>query len=226
MKIVKHSKQHSYKRQECVGSVKGRSLAKWNYLTNSPIFSENGEVEMTKIKASDVIVPKYKQKSKRVTSGKRFIKTQQEIENMVRKKNEDNFYTDDFGVKGRGVRAKCPFAKNQYVIEYAGELISGQEGKIREKDFGDNEDIGSYLYFFEHETKLLCIDATVETEFKGRLINHSKDNANLKTKVLVVDGKPHLVFFAKRNIKEDEELLFAYGENRGKVVEINKWLAI
>ena len=32
-------------------------------------YRTHGEVEKTKIKASDVIVPKYKPKSKRVTSG-------------------------------------------------------------------------------------------------------------------------------------------------------------
>ena len=88
---VKHSKQHSYKRQEYVGTHKGRSLAKWDNQTNSPIFSENGEVEKTKIKACDVIVTKYKPKSKRVTRGKLVIMTQQEMENMVRRQMKKTF---------------------------------------------------------------------------------------------------------------------------------------
>ena len=31
-----------------------------------------------------------------------------------------------------------------------------------------NANIGSYMYFFEHKGKRWCVDATNETEFKGR----------------------------------------------------------
>lgn len=40
-------------------------------------------------------------------------------------------------------------------------------------EYAKDSDIGSYMYFFEHRNKRYCVDATAETKFKGRLINHS-----------------------------------------------------
>lgn len=39
------------------------------------------------------------------------------------------------------------------------------------------------MYFFKHREQTVCIDATAESAFKGRLINHSALRPNLRTKV-------------------------------------------
>lgn len=65
----------------------------------------------------------------------------------------------------------------------SGEIISLSVAKIREKEYELDENIGSFMYFFAHKNKQYCVDATDETPFKGRLINHSILRPNLKTKV-------------------------------------------
>ena len=39
------------------------------------------------------------------------------------------------------------------------------------------------MYYFEHASRYFCVDATPETRFKGRLVNHSRINPNMQAKV-------------------------------------------
>jgi len=48
---------------------------------------------------------------------------------------------------GCGVFATCEFAKTEFLLEYRGELIDGDEGEKRYKS-GES---GTFLYFFEVE---------------------------------------------------------------------------
>ena len=63
---------------------------------------------------------------------------------------------------------------------------------------------GCYLLFFKFDGKRLCIDATEEDNTYGRLINHSKNSANLKMRVHPLEPRePRIrvaVDTAKRNI--------------------------
>jgi histone-lysine N-methyltransferase SETD8 len=59
----------------------------------------------------------------------------------------------------------------------------------------------------------------------GRLINHSKSQANLSTKTIIVDGAPRLVLFAARDIEANEELLYDYGDRRKESLANHPWLA-
>jgi len=54
------------------------------------------------------------------------------------------------------------------------------------------------------------IDATMQSSRLGRLVNHCKRGAAV-TKVLSVDGKPHLCIFAIRDMKSGEQVLYDYG---------------
>jgi histone-lysine N-methyltransferase SETD8 len=71
------------------------------------------------------------------------------------------------------------------------------------------------------------IDATVADECcgSGRYINHSKNNCNLKGKLIKdFNNKYHLCFISKHNIKKGEELLIDYGDRRRDVVKHFNWL--
>lgn len=52
----------------------------------------------------------------------------------------------------------------------------------------------------------------------ARFINHSCDGGNLSTVLMRSSGAllPRLCFFASRDIQEDEEITFSYGEIRLK----------
>ena len=68
----------------------------------------------------------------------------------------------------------------------------------------------------------MCIDAHRDTcechmgiQTFGRLINHSKKNANIKPKQIIVeiDGRERdvILFLATRTLSVNEEVLFDYG---------------
>lgn len=78
------------------------------------------------------------------------------------------------------------------------------------------------LLFFFH---FYSIDATAETGFLGRLVNHSR-NGNLTTKIVMYKGRPHLVLLAKENIKEGEELTYDYGDRTRESLVNHPWLAL
>ena len=130
--------------------------------------------------------------------------------------------------KGRGIFALDTFKKGDIILEYCGELISEKEGLSREQTALNNPYTSphtvSYLYFFKAQDKSWCLDATEETNRKGRLINHSKLHPNVKPKVVIYNGRPRIVFIATCDITKGQELLFDYGERRREVIERNPWL--
>ncbi|CAJ0941525.1 unnamed protein product, partial [Mesorhabditis belari] len=127
-------------------------------------------------------------------------------------------------IKGRGIKAGSSFKKNEFVVEYKGDMIDYTEAKEREMEYAKNPNLGSYMYFFEYKNKKWCVDATVETKYKGRLINHSALRPNLKTKVVEVDSSHHLILIAKRDIEEGEELLYDYGDRDPLNIAHSPWL--
>ncbi len=81
-----------------------------------------------------------------------------------------------------------------------------------------SQNIKNYILFLFYS-----IDATEETPYLGRLINHSS-NGNLKPKCYNVDGNPRLGFIALKKISIGEELSYDYGERRKEYLDANPWL--
>ncbi|KAK3549618.1 hypothetical protein QTP86_005364 [Hemibagrus guttatus] len=124
---------------------------------------------------------------------------------------EDGMMVKNIEGKGRGVFATQRFQKGQYVVEYHGDLLLKTDAKKREAVYSQEPDTGCYMYYFQYLTKTYCVDATKETDRLGRLINHSK-NGNCQTKLHDINGIPHLILVASRDIEEGEELLYDYGD--------------
>ncbi len=59
----------------------------------------------------------------------------------------------DFGRKGRGVVARRAFARGEFVVEYAGDLIDVSEAKQRESDYSMDVSTGCYMYYFKYKGK-------------------------------------------------------------------------
>ena len=70
---------------------------------------------------------------------------------------------------------------------------------------------------------LTSVDATQETNRLGRLINHSKCG-NCQTKLHDIDGVPHLILIATRDIAAGEELLYDYGDRSKASIEAYPWM--
>ena len=55
--------------------------------------------------------------------------------------------------RGRGVFTTTDFDNGQFVCEYAGELISSKEAKVREESYCRNPAVGCYMYYFQFKEK-------------------------------------------------------------------------
>ena len=80
-----------------------------------------------------------------------------------------------------------------------------------------------YMYFLDYKGKKYCIDAT-KTGRIGRLINHSRLNPNMRTKLFIVDGVPRLVLVAIGDIDVGTELKYDYGERDPVALKAHPWL--
>ena len=99
--------------------------------------------------------------------------------------------------------------ENEYVMEYVGEIISDKEAERRGNFYEANN--CSYLFNQVNEGGecLYSLDAYTLGN-KSRYINHGKEDANLKTAVMVDKGITKIIFKAKRDIYKGEEFLFDY----------------
>ncbi|KAJ1518848.1 hypothetical protein ONE63_011551 [Megalurothrips usitatus] len=137
--------------------------------------------------------------------------------------DESGLEVREYGAKGRGVAATRAFPRGIPLLEYAGELVSHEEGLRRELAMGPED--GCFLFFFRHGGRQYCIDATPESGRLGRLVNHSRWRANARPlAVVLADGVPRIFLLADRDIARGEEIVFDYGDARPAAVEDNPWL--
>lgn len=125
--------------------------------------------------------------------------------------------------KGQGVFTTRRFMKNEIVCDYHGKVISKDEGESIQRNSSSGE--MGYLFFFRDKDVAKCIDARAsncqchpDMTILGRLINHSAKKANLKPRHFKVESggtsTNTILFFAARDIKVNEELMYDYGINK------------
>uniref|UniRef100_A0A8C4UN59 [histone H4]-lysine(20) N-methyltransferase n=1 Tax=Falco tinnunculus TaxID=100819 RepID=A0A8C4UN59_FALTI len=122
------------------------------------------------------------------------------IDELITSGKEEGMKIDYIDGKGRGVIATKHFSRGEFVVEYHGDLIEITDAKKREAVYAQDPSTGCYMYYFQYLSKTYCVDATKETNRLGRLINHSKCG-NCQTKLHDIDGVPHLILIASRDIK-------------------------
>jgi len=128
--------------------------------------------------------------------------------------------------KNRGVVPTKKLSKGDFVVEYAGELIEHSTAEERENRYAMDISKGCYMYYFKTNGKHYCIDATAETGRLGRLVNHSRLQPNLMTKVIQIDKQPpRLVLIAKYDVEAGTELLYDYGDRSKESLAAHPWLA-
>lgn len=113
------------------------------------------------------------------------------------------FAISDVENAGWGVFAKNNIKKNDFIIEYAGELISQDESDRRGIIY---ENIRC-SYLFEVNKKYV-LDATLKGN-KSRFVNHSH-RPNCHPRFKLVNGDYRIGIYAKYDIQAGEELLFNY----------------
>ncbi|KAL6526707.1 hypothetical protein OROGR_015797 [Orobanche gracilis] len=110
------------------------------------------------------------------------------------------------GIHGFGVFTKLPHRAGDMVIEYIGELIRPPVADRREHLIY-NSLVGAGTYMFRIDDERV-IDATRAGSI-AHLINHSCE-PNCYSRVIGADGVDHIIIFAKRDIKQWEELTYDY----------------
>ncbi|KAM4634543.1 N-lysine methyltransferase KMT5A-A isoform 2-T2 [Polymixia lowei] len=145
------------------------------------------------------------------------------IDDLITNGIEEGMEVQHIEGKGRGVFATRRFQKGEYVVEYHGDLLEITDAKKKEAEYAQNPATGCYMYYFQYLCKTYCVDATKETGRMGRLLNHSK-NGNCQTKLHDINGIPHLILVASRDIDEGEELLYDYGDRSKASIAAHPWL--
>ncbi|XP_071796312.1 uncharacterized protein [Asterias amurensis] len=113
---------------------------------------------------------------------------------------------------GRGVFTLKKWEKNDFLLEYAGEKIEAEEAERKEKLY-ERKHYGSFMFYFKHAAKTLCIDATMDKQM-GRFVNDAKAPfANCKAlKFDKFPGGVRICLFATKDISPGTELRYDYGE--------------
>ena len=128
--------------------------------------------------------------------------------------------------KGRGVFAVKPFEPGDFIVEYAGELLSSQEAEAREVAYANDPSKGCYSFFFQAGGQKWCVDATAESGRIGRLVNHSRKRPNARPEVFYLDDQPRLILVACRLIKPNDEINYDYGDSSFESRQAYPWLLL
>lgn len=164
-------------------------------------------------------------RSVRKTSKSVLAEKMRDLEKAIREEREEGLEEVKFEGKGRGVVTTRVFRRGEFVVEYAGELVSLAEARLREDCYASDQSTGCYMYYFRQGQHQYCIDATPESGKLGRLVNHSR-NGNLVTKVVYIGSRPHLVLLANQDIGVGEEVTYDYGDRSRDSLRHHPWLAL
>uniref|UniRef100_A0A8C6UUQ8 [histone H4]-lysine(20) N-methyltransferase n=1 Tax=Neogobius melanostomus TaxID=47308 RepID=A0A8C6UUQ8_9GOBI len=162
-------------------------------------------------------------RSNRKTKAELKSEEHRHLDDLIKNGIEEGMQVKHIEGKGRGVFAANAFKKGDFVVEYHGDLLELSEAKVREAQYAQDPSTGCYMYYFQYQTKTYCVDATRESTRLGRLINHSKAG-NCQTRLHPIDGTPHLILVASRDITADEELLYDYGDRSKASISAHPWL--
>jgi histone-lysine N-methyltransferase SETD8 len=126
---------------------------------------------------------------------------------------------------GLGVFTKIDLKKGDIVCEYKGDLITAKELKKRQSLYDTNpQKYGSFVFELMIGGKQMAIDATKAFGTVGRMINHSRRNANIYPMKYKASNLCGIRFKAKRQIRKGEQLLYDYGDRTKEHLDLFPWL--
>lgn len=152
-------------------------------------------------------------------------KTKQAAANMERleSRSQEGLSMDYSKSKGWAIRATRKFLKDDVVLRYCGNLVTAAKGYEIEEKLRQAEIADSYLFFFKHDSREMCLDATKDDGLYGRLVNHSRIRPNCKAAGFMVGRETAVGIVAIRDIVAGEEILYDYGDTRNSVAVELPW---
>ncbi|KAK4422058.1 Histone-lysine N-methyltransferase ATX2 [Sesamum alatum] len=165
----------------------------WNKVSSNEVGGSRYSVDLNKLQASQLD-----------PSGK--ILSVADKYNYMRNTFRKRLAFGKSRIHGFGVFTKLPHRAGDMVIEYTGELIRPPVADRREHLIY-NSLVGAGTYMFRIDDERV-IDATRAGSI-AHLINHSCE-PNCYSRVISVNGDDHIIIFAKRDLKEWEELTYDY----------------
>lgn len=116
-----------------------------------------GKKSLAKVAASSHKVTEFFpiRRSNRKSKAKLEQEHLEDIEHHLLAESDDHLdiSVETFAAKGRGVVACRNFAKGEFVVEYAGDLIDVGIAKERESKYSMDLNTGCYMYYFKHMGK-------------------------------------------------------------------------
>ncbi|XP_068071339.2 uncharacterized protein isoform X1 [Danio rerio] len=109
---------------------------------------------------------------------------------------------------GRGVFSSSHYRKEDFLVEYRGDIITKEECERRRRLYHNALEV--FLFQLLFNGRLLWVDAAREDGSLGRLINDNHINTNSKMKIINVDRKPYLCLFATKDISPGQEITYNY----------------
>ena len=150
-----------------------------------------------------------------------YLKT---VRELVTTKCEEGVRVTEIEGKGRGVLTTKKYKRNEMVVDYTGDLIELSMANDREANYSLST-VGCYMYYFLHNNQRYCIDATYESGYFGRLVNHSRLKPNCAAKIVELKNRPYIVLIALRDLPIGEELLYDYGDRSQQSLIAHPFLA-
>ncbi|ELQ75366.1 Transcriptional repressor EZH1, partial [Trachipleistophora hominis] len=130
------------------------------------------------------------------------------MNNDLQNMKERPTYVAPSTVDGYGLFTVDDLSKDDFVIEYVGEIITNEEAERRGLFYEKRK----LSYLFDLSNLSDCTKETIDATKianKARFINHSK-KANLIAKTVQVAGRKRIGFYAQKTIRRNEELFFDY----------------
>ncbi len=150
---------------------------------------------------------------------------EQEFERCILREEEPGLETMFDPVKQYGVRTTKTFERGEFVVEYRGDLMSRKDAEKLYELYSRRNPRKWYMYDFDYNEKKYTVDATKPTNYLGRLINHAATYPNLCGRVFAVNGTPHLILTALRDLGSGSELSYSYcKETDPDIIAAFPWL--
>ncbi|CAI5451997.1 unnamed protein product [Caenorhabditis angaria] len=111
-------------------------------------------------------------------------------------------------VAGWGAYIMEDAEKGDLISEYTGEVISSSEVERRGHIYDQFK--SSYIFALNEDE---CVDAFCMGNYI-RFANHSDTHSNCYSKIILVNGNHRIGIFAKKDLKQGDELLFDYSYNK------------